>query len=156
MNSFAAWGLTILGLAVVTTIAEMLLPKGKTRNVIRSVAATIAVLVIVPPLPSLLKSGFKFEFPDGSVQMDDEYLEYTDGLKRKTVERAAIAYLAEKGYKEGFTLTVELDGWSVKSATLNFSDLGMPENTEHINKSEIIKLVADYFGIGEEAIMSYG
>ncbi len=83
-------------------------------------------------------------------------MEYTDGLKRKTVERAAIAYLAEKGYKEGFTLTVELDGWSVKSATLNFSDLGMPENTEHINKSEIIKLVADYFGIGEEAIMSYG
>ena len=51
---------------------------------------------------------------------------------------------------------MELDGWSVKSATLNFSDLGMPENTEHINKSEIIKLVADYFGIGEEAIMSYG
>lgn len=156
MNSFAAWGLTILGLAVVTTIAEMLLPKGKTRNVIRSVAATVAVFVIVTPLPNLLKSGLDFEFPSDSVELDGEYLEYTDGFKRKTVERAAMAYLAEKGYTDGFTLTVELDGWSVKSATLNFSDSGMPENTEHIHKSEIIKLVADYFGIGEEAIMSYG
>ncbi|MDE6401804.1 MAG: stage III sporulation protein AF [Clostridiales bacterium] len=156
MSSFAAWGLTILGLAVVTTIAEMLLPKGKTRNVIRSVAATIAVFVIVTPLPSLLKSGLNFEFPNDTIVIDEDYLNYTDGLKRKTVERAAMKYLAENGYKDGFTLTVELDGWSVKSATLNFSDSGMPENTEHINKSEIIKLVADYFGIGEEAIMSYG
>ena len=104
MNSFAAWGLTILGLAVVTTIAEMLLPKGKTRNVIRSVAATIAVLVIVTPLPSLLKSGFKFEFPDGSVQMDDEYLEYTDGLKRKPSSARRSRTLRKKGIRKALLL----------------------------------------------------
>ncbi|MCH5165749.1 MAG: stage III sporulation protein AF [Clostridiales bacterium] len=156
MSSFAAWGLTILGLAVVTTVAEMLLPQGKTKKVIRSVTATVAVLVIVTPLPSLFKSGFNFDFEKDAVQIDDKYLEYTEKLKSELYCSAAKKYLAEKGYATDFEMSVTLDGWNVKSVTLNFSDFGMTDNAEHIHKSEIIKLVADYFGIGEEAIMSYG
>ena len=156
MNSFAAWGLTILGLAVITTVAEMLLPSGKTRNVIRSVAATIAVLAIVTPLPNLLKYGFSFDFTADSVVVDTDYIDYTDGLKANIVSNSAVEYLRSKGFEGGIEVTVELDGWSVKSATINFSDIGMTENGEHINKKEIIKLVADYLRIGEEAIMSYG
>lgn len=155
MNSFAAWGLTILGLAVITTVAEMLLPQGKTRKVIRSVAATIAVLVIVTPLPNFLKSGFDFDFSVDTVSTDTEYLEYTEKLKANIITSAAVEHFRELGY-EDIEISVELDGWTVKSASVNFVNSGMSGNGQHINKSEIIKLVADYFGIGEEAVMAYG
>ncbi len=157
MNGFAAWGLTILGLAVVTTIAEMLLPKGKTRKAICSVAATVAVLVIVTPIPKLLKNGIDLDFGDGTdVAVDGDYIDYVDGIKAELIGESAVQYIAGKGYTEKISISVELDGWNVKSACVNFVDFGMPGGDAHIHKSEIIKLVADYFGIGEEAVMSYG
>ncbi len=157
MSGFAAWGLTILGLAVVTTIAEMLLPKGKTRKAICSVAATVAVLVIVTPIPKLLKNGFDIDFGgDTDVVVDGDYVDYVDGIKADLIGESAVQYVASKGYTEKIRVSVELDGWDVKSARVNFVDFGMTDGDAHIHKSEIIKLVADYFGIGEEAVMSYG
>ena len=157
MSGFAAWGLTLLGLAVVTTIAEMLLPQGKTRKVIRSVAATIAVLVIVTPLPNLIKHGFDFEFSAGEgVVTDDKYLAHVDELKSDIVEQAVVAYLKSEGYSGGFSVDVKMDGWQVKSAVVNFFNSGITEEGKHINKSEIIRLIAEYLRIGEEAVMAYG
>ncbi len=155
MSSFAAWGLTVLGLAVVTTVAEMLLPHGKTRKVIRSVFATVTALVIVTPLPGLLKSGFEFDF-DSSVETDETYLEYIENAKKAMIIDGAEAYLKSKGIDGGYELDVELSDFSVKSVYIKFSENGMTANGEHINKSEIIGLIADYFDIGEEAIMAYG
>ena len=158
MKSFAAWGLTILGIAVITTIAEMLLPKGKTRNVICSVSATVAVLVIITPLPDLFGNGFNFDLATGGAEsaVDTSYLQYTDGIKSDILADGAVRYVRSNGHDENFSVSVTLDGWTVKSAVINFYNTGITAGCPHIHKSEIIKLVADYFGIGEEAVMSYG
>lgn len=156
MSAFAAWGLTVLGLAIVTTVAEMLLPQGKTRKVIRSVFATVAVLVIITPVPKLLKSGISFDFDSDNIATDDKYIDYISGIKQDVVIDSAYKYLKENGYDGVCELSVELDGWSVKSVTVEFKKTGITENGVHINKSEIIGLIADYFGVGEEAVMTYG
>lgn len=156
MSGFAAWGLTLLGLAVITTVAEMLLPKGKTRKAICSVSATIAVLVMITPLPELIKNGFDFDFGSDVVAIDENYIEYIDGVKADMLCSAAKKYIKAQGYEQNFTLEVELDGWDVKSARIKFYDFGMTGEDKHIYKSEIIKLIAEYFGIGEEAVMAYG
>ncbi len=156
MNAFAAWGLTILGLAIITTIAEMLLPQGRTRNVIRSVAATVATLVIVTPLPSLLRSGFDFEFSGDEVTVDSDYLAYIDGVKANTFASAAKEHLKSKGLDGDYKIEVTVDGFYVKSVKVNFADSIMNGNITNINKSEIIKSIADYFDIDEEAVMAYG
>ncbi|MCM1367437.1 MAG: stage III sporulation protein AF [Roseburia sp.] len=157
MSAFAAWGLAILGLAVISTVAEILLPQGKTRKVIRSVFASVAVLVIVTPIPSLVKNGFRFDF-DAEVQPDTAYLEYIEESKKNMLAEAAYKYLEANGYScDGIKIEVELSGdYGVNSAVVEFSRNGINGNGEHINKSEIIGLIADYFGIGKEAIMSYG
>lgn len=158
MSAFAAWGLTILGLAIISTVAEMLLPQGKTRKVVRSVFATVAVLVIVTPIPNLLKNGFNFDFDGQYVQPDSAYIGYIEEAKKKMIVNSAYEYLKNNGYScDGIEISVELNGdFGVKSAVVEFSQSGIYENAEHINKSEIIGLIADYFGIGKEAIMSYG
>lgn len=156
MSAFAAWGLTVLGLAIVTTVAEMLLPHGKTRKVIRSVFAAVAVLVIITPIPGLLKSGVNMDLGSEGIATDDKYLDYISDVKKNVVVDSAYKYLKDKGYDGVCELSVELDGWSVKSVVVEFEKTGITENGVHINKSEIIGLIADYFGIGEEAVMTYG
>lgn len=156
MSGFASWGLTILGLAVVTTVAEMLLPKGKTRNAIRSVFAVVITLVIVTPLPTLLKSGFSGGFPSSEVQKDEEYLAYNEEAKKEMIISSCKKFLKANGHGEGYSLDVTVDGWSVKTASVKFDESIITQNGEHINKSEIIRLIAEYFGIGREAIMTYG
>lgn len=156
MSSFAAWGLTILGLALITTVAEMLLPQGKTRKVIRSVFATVTVFAIITPLPSFFKHGFDFDFSADTVVTDADYLEYVDKSRARMLERAVTEYLISKGHTAGYAVRVETDGYSVKSVSVEFDEIGMTGNGEHINKSEIVKLIADYFDVGEEAVMSYG
>lgn len=157
MSAFAGWGLSILGIAIIATIAEMLLPQGKMKSAIRYVVATVTALVIVTPIPSLLKNGFDFDFAfDGEAVTDAEYIEYVDGVKKRLIESSAEEYLESLGYR-GIKITVELDGeWNVGSTSIDFSKTVMTGNGEHINKSEIIRLVADYLRIGEEAIMTYG
>lgn len=156
MSSFAAWGLAVLGLAVITTVAEMLLPSGKTRNCIRSVAATLAVLVMVMPLPSLIDNGFSFDFYGAAVETDGAYIAATEQLKCDIAQNAVREYLKQKGLNGDYSVKVYMQGYAVKSVTVDFSEFGITQKPEHINKSEIIKSIADYFGIDEEAVMSYG
>lgn len=155
MSSFAAWGLTLLGLAVICTIAEMLLPQGKTRGVIRSVMATLAVLVIVTPLPNLIKNGFDFDFTADTVKLDTDYINYSDDKRGQYVAHAAELYLKQNGY-DSIEVSVQMDGYKVKSVTAKISDSSIMQNGEHINNSEIKKLLAEYFGIEKEAVMAYG
>lgn len=155
MSSFAAWGLTILGIAMVSTVAEMLLPQGKTRKVIRSVFATVAVLTVITPLPMLIKNGINFDFSSDAVQTDGEYIEYVAGVKEKLVAQSLREHLKANGYD--LDVEVKLDGeWNAISATVNFEGLGITENIGHINRKEVIKLVAEFLNIGEEAVMTYG
>lgn len=154
MSSFAAWGLTILGLAVITTIAEMLLPNGKTRKVIRSVMATLSVSAMVMPLPDLLRRGVDFDFLSHSASPDGRYIAYTEQLKCDYAANAAQSYLDGKGINS-VSLTVEMKGYSVKFVRAKIVDSGITQNGEHINRSEITGLIAEFFGIGEEAVMVY-
>lgn len=155
MSTFAAWGMTLLGLAVVTTVAEMLLPQGKTRKAIRSVMATVAVLVIVTPIPSLIKNGPKFDFSSDAVVTDTDYIKYVYEKRCDVAARSAEEYLRQKGI-DGVSVSVEMDGYAVISACAKFVDSSITENGEHINNSEIKSLLSEFFGIEKEAVMAYG
>ena len=155
MSFFAAWGLTLLGLAVICTIAEMLLPHGKTRGVIRSVMATIAVLVIVTPLPNLINNGFDFDFTADTVNLDTSYIDYSEKKRGEYLATAAQSYLSHNGF-DGVEVSVAMDGYNVESVFYKITKSGMKPNDAHINKIEIEKLLAEYFGIEKEAVMTYG
>ena len=155
MSSFAAWGLTILGIAMVSTVAEMLLPQGKTRKVVRSVFATVAALTVITPLPMLIKNGINFDFTSDAVHTDGSYIDYVGSVKEKLVAESLHEHLKANGYD--VEVEVKLDGaWNAVSATINFEGLGITENIGHINKKEVIKLVAEFLNIGEEAVRTYG
>lgn len=157
MTAFAAWGLCLLGIAVITTVSEMLLPSGRLQKVIRSVTATVALLAVVTPMPQLFKSwGISVDGGQSAVTTDGEYIEYVNGLTADIIAKNASEYIRSLGYGEQFTLSVTLDGYRVKSARVDFSENGITGDNAHIHKKEIVKSVAEYFSIDVEAVMSYG
>lgn len=156
MKSFAAWGSTILGLAIIMTIGEMFLPRGRLQKVIRSVFATIAVFVIVTPLPSMFKNGFNFNIDYNEIQLDDNYVEYINDVNARMYEKSVMEYLTSKGYANNYDMSITVDGYAIKSIRINFSETGIMGDDKHIYMNEIVKIVADYFGVDEEVVMCYG
>lgn len=157
MSVFASWGLMLLGIAVISTVSEMLLPNGRMQKVIRSVTATVALLAVVTPMPQLFKSwNITTDSSQSAVAVDGEYLEYVNEVKARLIAENAVAYIRTLGYDEQFTLSVTLDGYTVKSARIDFAENGITGDNAHIHKKEIVKSVAEYFSIGVEAVMSYG
>lgn len=94
MSSLATWVLSILGIVLVGTLVDLLLTKSRLKSVIRSVFATITVLVVVTPLPKLVSTG-SFDL-DADIT-DGEFLTYASDLKIGVLERAVERALAAQG-----------------------------------------------------------
>lgn len=51
---FSAWILSIVGVAAITLIVDILLPEGETAKYIKSVFGILTVFIIAMPLPGIL------------------------------------------------------------------------------------------------------
>lgn len=151
MSSLATWVLSILGIVLVGTLVDLLLTKSRLKSVIRSVFATIIVLVIVTPLPGLVSTG---SFDINADITDGEFLTYASDLKIGVLERAVERALAA----EGIEAAVEIEGTAdtdiaIERVTINLSADGIPDENEHINKYDSVRrLAADYLNVEEDRI----
>ena len=151
MNSLATWVLSILGIVLVGTLVDLLLTKSRLKSVIRSVFATITVLVVVTPLPKLVSTG-SFDL-DADIT-DGEFLTYASDLKIGVLERAVERALAAQGIEA----TVEIEGTAdtdiaIERVTINLSADGIQDENEHINKYDSVRrLAADYLNVEEDRI----
>ena len=80
MKFVSAWVMSILGIVIIGTIVDLLLSKSRLKNFIRSIFATVCILVIITPLPSIVKNGFDMDFSDlvGDIQIDDDFVGFSE------------------------------------------------------------------------------
>ena len=57
MNGVSAWILSITGIILVSLVVEIILPNGKTNNLIKSIVSIFSVLIIISPLNIFIQSG---------------------------------------------------------------------------------------------------
>lgn len=159
MSTLSGWVLSIAGVVLLGTVIDLLLTKSRLKTFIRSVFASVAVLVIVTPIPSFIKSGFDADFTWGDVELDSGYLSYVEHYKLNTLARAVEKVLEQEGLA-GAKVTVdgEVDGEIlVREVTINLSETVIAGESEHINKyAEVRKQVAGYLGVGEDKVRVYG
>lgn len=163
MNMFAAWILSILAIVVVGTIVDLLMSNSKMHKFIRSIFATITVLVIITPLPSLIKNGFK---PDGDfilggdIKLDESYLNYINKNKIKKMETATIAAFEKDGLQfvqVAITANFDKNEINIVQVIINLEKLVIDKKYEHINKYELVKeLVRKYLLVKEDKIIING
>ena len=69
--------LSIVGVAILGVIVDLILPSGTVSKYIKGVFALILIFVIISPIPKLINQNWSFNdiFQTSSTEIDEDYLE---------------------------------------------------------------------------------
>ncbi len=98
---FSAWILSIVGVAAITLIVDILLPEGETAKYIKSVFGILTVFIIAMPLPGILGGEVVFSAvfeESGAVSVDYEFVDQLNEMRIRNMETSIEEYLKKEGY----------------------------------------------------------
>lgn len=98
---FSAWILSIVGVAAITLIVDILLPEGETAKYIKSVFGILTVFIIAMPLPVILGGEVDFSAvfeESGAVSVDYEFVDQLNEMRIRNMETSIEEYLKKEGY----------------------------------------------------------
>ena len=161
MKAVAAWIISILAVAVIGAVIDLVLPSGRMNKFVKSIFGAVTVLLIVLPLPNLAKNGCSVsEFlPNTELEMQEGYLEYTERIKKQSIIAGLKKVLSEDGITLG---EVELEGDFSSSAPkitavkINLGQVVIVGQSQHINRNELIRSkVSQYLAIDKGVVCFY-
>lgn len=98
---FSAWILSIVGVAAITLIVDILLPEGETAKYIKSVFGILTVFIIAMPLPGIFGGEVDFSAvfeESGAVSVDYEFVDQLNEMRIRNMETSIEEYLKKEGY----------------------------------------------------------
>ena len=150
------WLLTIFAVILISYLAQMIMPNGKTRNFLIFLISVIGVCAIISPLKKfdLENVDFDFEIEYSQTQKDYELLvyeyrkEYYLSLAKTELNEYGIDILTAEFIFDENTL-----GKPLKKIKINFRDLVIIGENQHINISSITKqTLSSLFLISEDFV----
>jgi hypothetical protein len=156
--------MSIAGVAALGVFVDLFVPEGKTQKYIRGIFGVVAVLVVVLPLPNLLKRDYSLDLGSGdssvSVNLDNTYLYEYYREKAAYAERGAEKYLAAAGYV-GAAVTLATDGYredmNITGVYVNLAKTATPAGKSRADVyTDVKNLSAKYLNAEPEKIIVYG
>ena len=162
MSALAAW-ITAIFVAVVIAIgAELLFSDTRMSKFIRSVTAIVILLVIVMPIPALVKNGFSIggdDTAENNMQLDESFIGFVDEKRINAVEAALAGELKNAGIS-GAAVKITRAGNGEKTkivqVEINLADSVIDEKLGHINMNELaVTTVCKYLNIEKSKVVVY-
>lgn len=163
MSALAAW-ITAIFVAVVIAIGtELLFSDTRMSKFIRSVTAIVILLVIVMPIPALVKNGFSIggdDTAENNMQLDESFIGFVDEKRINAVEAALAGELKNAGIS-GAAVKIARAGNGEKTkivqVEINLADSVIDEKLGHINMNELaVTTVCKYLNIEKSKVVVYG
>lgn len=163
MSALAAW-ITAIFVAVVIAIgAELLFSDTRMSKFIRSVTAIVILLVIVMPIPALVKNGFSIggdNAAENNMKLDESFIGFVDEKRINAVEAALVGELKNAGIS-GAAIKITRAGNGEKTkivqVEINLADSVIDEKLGHINMNELaVTTVCKYLNIEKSKVVVYG
>lgn len=163
MSALTAW-ITAIFVAVVIAIgAELLFSDTRMSKFIRSVTAIVILLVIVMPIPALVKNGFLIggdDTAENNMQLDESFIGFVDEKRINAVEAALVGELKNAGIS-GAAVKITRAGNGEKTkivqVEINLADSVIDEKLGHINMNELaVTTVCKYLNIEKSKVVVYG
>lgn len=144
--------ISLVSVSLLTAITQIITPEGKLKNVCKTIFGFIVVLTVISPVVSgKLKINFDFENSLSDVAVDDRAVNLIYEEREWGIEDSCERILEENGII-GVRVDVVFNG-KVEKVSLNFDDLRITEETEHINIiSKTIDILSDFLSIKKENI----
>ena len=163
MSAVSKWILGIFAVIIIGVTVDLLFSGSRMSKLVRCVTATVTLLVIVMPLPSLIRGGFGTEgggLFEYSPQLDQGYLDYVTEKKMNVLADGAENMLADEGISGAeITITSISDGEEINivQVVINLSNSVIDEKLEHINKNELAaEKTSAYLNVDKSRISVYG
>jgi stage III sporulation protein AF len=160
-STLSTWILSIAGIICVSVIIELVMPSGQMNRYIKGIFSFVIILVIIMPIPKLLKSKVDMsEILDyGQIEVDENYL-YQVNLDKLSLLKESLEEKADELGYQNVIISISADIFSsafvIKSVHVDLSQIGISENAPHKNiieiRKDLSKLVADNIKIEEEKI----
>ena len=163
ISSVSSWILSIAGVICLSVIAEFILPDGQTNKYVRGIFSFVILLIIMSPLPKLLKKDFDlskiFDYKS-SIKADEDYL-YQINLDKLAYYKSEIEKdIKSHGYDNVqvyLNCNIRDKNMEFKSITVDLKNLVIRANSEHKNiakiRQDITKIILNYVKINEEDIL---
>lgn len=163
LSTLSGWILSIAGVICISVIVELVMPDGQMNSYIKKILSFIIVLVIILPLPKLLKTEIDlnniFDYSE-NIEVDEDYL-YQLNLNKINIAKDDIeTKIKSHGYNNVFVYVnadIFQNSMRFKSITVDLSGLVISGNSEHNDitkiKKDISKIITEYVTIDEEAII---
>lgn len=162
LAEISKWILSIAGIICTSVLIELILPDGQMNKYIKGILSFVIVLVIILPIPKLLKSEndysniFNYQ---NNIEVDEDYLYQLNLDKMNALKEDIENAIINRGYKnvEVFiSADIFVSQMSYKSINVDLTRLVISENAEHKDitkiKKDISKIIQKYIQIDEEAI----
>jgi stage III sporulation protein AF len=154
----SSWLLSVAGIATISVLIDVVLPNGQTNKYIKGMFAFFMLLVIIAPIPKLLKKDFDMEkiFSSSQIEIDNNFIYQSNRTKLDFLEKQIKDYMEKSGIK-GAIVAVNGDIFKVDMRIQNvFVDLKnvviKPEN-KHIDiKKTVLEIVLSVANIEKEKV----
>ena len=142
------WILSIVGMVLTITLAEIMLPEGQTAKYIKGVISLMIVYVVIAPIPSLLQSKIDinsfFDFSSQSYESDRTFIEIIKEDKQSALSEGLKTVFEKSGLKTASAIVVMGEDSSVDIVILTASEEDM---------DAACRLTAECLGVKEERIV---
>ena len=164
-STLSSWIISIAGIICVSVVVELIMPSGQMNRYIKGIFSFVIILVIILPIPKLLKS--KLDFSDlldyGQIEVDENYLYQLNLDKLSFLKESIEEEAANMGYKN-IIVSINADilssAFQIKSVFVDLSQIGISGNAVHkdINeiRKDITKLVLKHIKIEEGKVLYSG
>lgn len=129
---------TIVGVIVLTVLADMMLPEGQTSKYIKFVIGIIVVYVMISGISNLVDSSTMVlaDISLDSVSIDDDYISYIVDANSLSYEATCVSALEASGYYDtDVTVVCVHSDYSinVESVEINISKCGISSQNDNID-----------------------
>jgi len=162
MHPIIGWIIGILAIVILGTVLDLFLSEHRMGKYIKSVFATVTILVIVLPIPSLINNGCNFDdnfIFQNEFELDQNFLEFADRMRIRSLERGVEAQLSADGIAgarvsiDGIVVNQEI---AVELVRINLANAVIQDNLAHINRNEhTASLVARHLHIDRGRVIVY-
>ena len=158
MNDVSSWVLSIAGVICLSVLIELVMPEGQMNKYIKSIFSFVIILVIILPLPKLIKKEIDDSnlFNYQEIELQTDYLKEINLSKVTSITKSINSDLEEMGYLN-VNLSISADIFDEKmdyrGIYVNLRDLVILDNSRHKNiveiKEDIKVVIAKYIDFGQ-------
>lgn len=161
-GSFGLYIMSVVGAVILSTIAEIIMPEGKTAKYVKNTLSIFLVMIIISPISQLLTGDINFNdfFKNESIETNYSFILKLNEKKAEALEKDTQNYLQQNDYDNitvNILYTGNEEGIKIDFVHLDLTKFEFKENDLHIHIIDnIIDLVSRYLNIAKENIYTYG